>query len=262
MLSTKNAIEAAARVCSKMAMTVEEWGERFKAVRQARRERIRRENRLSLTAKAFGISIDEVAAIEQACIVKHMVNQEVLNEVDDTTLIDTLYFACLYGSSCQDYYEEIGNLLDKGYDLRNAMSRYRVDLAKLIYGEEEKTMADENKTQGITLGADGKPIDEPIYVREVNTTELRDEPPKQDWGPTPWRWDDEAGCIMDADGVLIIFNGTLGKRDAERAIACANACAGIPTMILERGPATSMYYGVHDVDEYYEDEEEKNDGKS
>lgn len=135
MMSIHEAAEALTKMLSGYGIAIGEWA---KGLERARLERARCKNRLSLTANAFGISIDEVAAIEDGCIVKHMINQEALNEIDDISLIDTIYFACLYGASCREYYEEIGNLSDKGYDLCGAMSRYRVDLANLIYGEEEK----------------------------------------------------------------------------------------------------------------------------
>ena len=75
--------------------------------------------------------------------------------------------------------------------------------------------------------------------------ELIDDAPRQDWAPEPLRWDDETGGIVDAEDVMVIFNGALGKRDSKRAIACVNACAGIPTELLT-GRGKPEYISCYD----------------
>jgi len=135
MMTIKEATEAMTRVFLKAGISIGKWSEMHERTRQ---EIFMRAHRVSLTAKAFGISIKEASEIELDCVIHHMLSPDRLNEIDDVTWIDTIYFAYTYGAPCQDYYERIGSLVDKGWGLLDAMSRYRVDMAELIYGEEAK----------------------------------------------------------------------------------------------------------------------------
>lgn len=58
--------------------------------------------------------------------------------------------------------------------------------------------------------------------------------------PEPWN----ASCpcpglsrleISDANGQCVMYDGPMSDDDVKRVCACVNACAGIPTEVLENG---------------------------
>lgn len=58
---------------------------------------------------------------------------------------------------------------------------------------------------------------------------------EQDWAKEPWRVSLSGTGIVDKQNVWVAGRDTsnaMCEEDAERAVACVNACAGVPTEIL------------------------------
>lgn len=91
------------------------------------------------------------------------------------------------------------------------------------------------------------------------------------WGPGPWRRGEEHETkieIIDAEGrpIATFYSWGLGWRATDemdaravRALACVNACAGIPTEALEAGALAGALDHATDILQHVESECEESD---